>query len=51
MSTLLTIVLALLALGAMPCWPHSCSWGWGPSTILAVTAVLLAVVLVAGGVP
>jgi hypothetical protein len=43
MSTVLLIVLVLLLLGALPSWPHSRSWGYGPSGLLGV---LLVVVLV-----
>ena len=31
MSTLLLIVLILLLLGALPSWPYSRGWGYGPS--------------------
>ena len=43
MSTLLLIVLILLLLGALPSWPHSRGWGYGPSGLVGV---LLVVVLV-----
>ena len=43
MSTVLLVVLILLLLGALPAWPHSRSWGYGPSGLLGV---LLVVVLV-----
>lgn len=43
MSTVLLIVLVLLLLGALPSWPHSRSWGYGPSGLLGV---LLVVVLI-----
>jgi Protein of unknown function (DUF3309) len=43
MSTLLLIVLVLLLLGALPSWPYSRGWGYGPSGLLGV---LLVVVLV-----
>jgi hypothetical protein len=44
MSTLLLIVLILLLLGALPSWPYSRSWGYGPSGLVGV---LLVVVLIA----
>jgi hypothetical protein len=43
MSTLLLIVLILLLLGALPSWPYSRGWGYGPSGLVGV---LLVVVLV-----
>jgi hypothetical protein len=43
MSTVLLVVLILLLLGALPSWPHSRGWGYGPSGMIGV---LLVVVLV-----
>ena len=46
LGTILLIVLILLLLGAFPRWPHSRSWGYGPSGLLGVLlAVVLALVL------
>ena len=35
-STLVIVVLILVLVGAVPAWPHSRSWGYGPSGILGV---------------
>ena len=43
MSTLLLVVLILLLLGALPSWPYSRGWGYGPSGLVGV---LLVVVLI-----
>lgn len=43
LGTVLLIVLILLLLGVIPSWPHSRTWGYGPSGFLGV---LLVVVLV-----
>jgi hypothetical protein len=43
MSTLLLIVLILVLLGALPSWPYSRGWGYGPSGLVGV---LLVVVLI-----
>jgi hypothetical protein len=43
LSTILLVVLVLLLLGAVPSWPHSKAWGYGPSG--AVGTVLLVVVI------
>jgi hypothetical protein len=45
MGLILLIVLILLLLGAAPAWPHSRSWGYGPSGILGVLLVILLVLL------
>jgi hypothetical protein len=43
MFTILLIVLVLLAVGSLPTWPHSRSWGYYPSGGLGL--VLLIVLL------
>jgi len=43
MRTLLLVILILLLLGALPAWPYSVNWGYGPSGLLGL---LLIVVLV-----
>lgn len=49
-STILIIILILLLIGAVPSWPHSRGWGYGPSGLVGVALViLLIVVLMRGG--
>jgi hypothetical protein len=48
MSTILLIILILLLLGAVPAWPHSRSWGYGPSGVLGLLVVVLLVLAVTG---
>ena len=43
LGMLLLIVVVLLFLGVIPSWPHSRSWGYGPSG--AVGAVLMVVLI------
>ncbi len=45
MSTLLLIILVLALLGALPSWPYSRSWGYGPSGAVGVVLVLLLIVV------
>lgn len=47
-GTILLIVLILLLVGALPSWPHSRSWGYGPSGLLGVVLVVLLVLLLMG---
>ena len=47
-STILLIVLVLVLVGALPSWPHSKSWGYGPSGILGLVVVVLIVLLLMG---
>ena len=48
LGTILLIVLILLLVGAIPTWPHSKSWGYGPSGALGLVAVVIVVLLVMG---
>jgi hypothetical protein len=48
MSTILLIVLIVLLLGAVPAWPHSRGWGYGPSGVLGLLVVVLLVLAVTG---
>jgi hypothetical protein len=49
-STLLLIILILLLIGAIPAWPHSRGWGYGPSGILGVVLVVLLILALMGRV-
>ena len=40
LGTILLIVLILMLIGAIPSWPHSRSWGYGPSGGLGLVVVL-----------
>jgi hypothetical protein len=44
-------MLILLLLGAIPAWPHSRSWGYGPSGGLGLVVVILLVLLLMGRFP
>ena len=48
MITILLIVLVLMLLGAVPRWPHSRSWGYGPSGGLGLIVIVLLVLILAG---
>jgi hypothetical protein len=47
-GTILLIVLILALIGAIPAWPHSRSWGYGPSGGLGLIVVVLVVLLLMG---
>ena len=36
LGTILIIILILILLGAVPAWPYSREWGYGPSGILGL---------------
>ena len=45
MLTILLIVLVLLVIGAVPAYPYSRKWGYGPSGILGVILVVVLVLM------
>jgi len=47
-GTILLIVLILILIGALPTWPHSRSWGYGPSGIAGTIVVILLVLVLLG---
>ena len=48
LGTILLIVLVLLLIGAIPSWPHSRSWGYGPSGGLGLVLVIVLVLFLMG---
>ena len=50
MGTILLVILILLLIGAIPAWPYSRGWGYGPSGLLGLLAVIFIVLLLMGRV-
>lgn len=48
MGLILMIVLILLLLGSVPSWPHSRSWGYGPSGGLGLVLIIVVVLVLTG---
>ena len=48
LGTVLLVVLVLLLIGAIPNWPHSRAWGYGPSGILGAILVVVLVLFLMG---
>ena len=48
LGTILLIVLILILIGVIPTWPHSRSWGYGPSGALGVVVIIIIVLLLMG---
>ena len=48
MTTILLIVQILLLVGGLPVFPHSKSWGYGPSGIIGAVLVVLLILLLLG---
>ena len=50
-GTILVVILILMLLGSFPAWPHSRSWGYGPSGGLGLVVVILLILLLLGRLP
>ncbi|MEO7623631.1 MAG: DUF3309 family protein [Gallionella sp.] len=48
LGTILLIILVLMLVGAIPSWPHSRSWGYGPSGGIGLVLIIVIVLLVLG---
>jgi len=48
LGTILLVVLVLALLGVIPAWPHSRSWGYGPSGGVGLIVLILVILLVLG---
>ncbi|MEN7528235.1 MULTISPECIES: DUF3309 family protein [unclassified Cupriavidus] len=47
-GTILLIILILLLLGALPTWPYSSGWGYGPSGGLGLIVLIVVILVVLG---
>jgi hypothetical protein len=47
-GTILIIIVILALLGMIPVWPHSRSWGYGPSGGVGLIVVILVILLLLG---
>ena len=45
---ILLIVLVLVLVGAIPAWPHSRSWGYGPSGGIGLVLLIILILVLTG---
>ena len=48
LGTILLVLLVLLLLGALPTWPHSRNWGYGPTGGLGLVVIIIVILLLLG---
>lgn len=48
LGTILLIIVVLMLIGAIPAWPHSRSWGYGPSGGLGLVLLILLILFLMG---
>jgi hypothetical protein len=48
MVTILIVIAVLMLIGAVPTWPHSRSWGYGPSGGLGLILLIVLILVLTG---
>lgn len=48
LGVILLVLLIVFLLGAIPAWPYSRGWGYGPSGLLGFLLLVLIILLVVG---
>ena len=48
MVTILMVIVVLMLLGAVPRWPHSRNWGYGPSGGVGLVLLILVILILSG---
>ena len=48
LGTILLVVLIILLIGALPSWPYSSGWGYGPTGGVGVLLVIVVILLLLG---
>jgi hypothetical protein len=47
-GTILLVIVILMLIGAIPAWPHSRQWGYGPSGGLGLVLLILLILFLLG---
>jgi hypothetical protein len=50
LGLILLIIVVLMLVGAIPAWPHSRSWGYGPSGGLGLVLIIILILVLLGHV-
>jgi uncharacterized protein DUF3309 len=48
LGTILIVVVILLLVGALPSWPYSTGWGYGPGGVLGIILIIVVVLALTG---
>jgi hypothetical protein len=48
LGTIILVVLILMLIGVFPSWPHSASWGYGPSGALGTVLIIVLILILMG---
>nr|WP_324257969.1 DUF3309 family protein [Cellvibrio fontiphilus] len=48
LGTIILIIVVLMLIGSIPSWPHSRSWGYGPSGGLGLVLIIVLILVLMG---
>lgn len=48
LGTVLLVILILLLIGAIPAWPYSAGWGYGPTGLLGTVLIIILILILLG---
>ncbi len=48
LGTILIIILILALLGAIPTWPYSRGWGYGPGGLIGLILIIVLILFLVG---
>jgi hypothetical protein len=48
LSTILIIILILILVGALPSWPYSAGWGYGPGGLVGTILIIVIILALLG---
>ena len=48
LGTILVVILILMLIGAIPAWPYSTAWGYGPSGALGTVLIVVLILVLLG---
>ncbi|MGP1679865.1 MAG: DUF3309 family protein [Burkholderiales bacterium] len=48
LGTILLVILVLALVGVIPTWPHSSTWGYGPSGGIGLVLLIVLILFVLG---
>jgi hypothetical protein len=48
LTTILIVILILILIGALPTWPHSSGWGYGPGGLIGLILIIVIILALTG---
>lgn len=48
LSTIVIVLLILILVGALPTWPYSRGWGYGPGGLLGTVLIVVVILVLLG---